>query len=80
MARKKMYHYVMVMRDGRPRLVTKIDHIKRVAEWTSNTAPLEMSLEQAKDLVFGLCINFTFALVVTSLVPLEEQFNNDDED
>lgn len=80
MARKKQYHYVMVMRNGSPRFVTKIDNIARYAEWTSNTPPLEMTLEQAKDLVFGLCINFTFALVVTSLVPLDEQINNDEED
>lgn len=64
MAKKKNYWYVMVMSDGGPVFVTKINYGDRTAEWNKLEKPLEMDKDRAQDLALGLNLNFHTAYAV----------------
>ena len=82
MATKK-YHYIGVQTDNGMRFVTKIDYSTKSANWNKNEKPLCFSSKStAEDIVWGLCMNFSVAVVVTSLFPLdnhifEKDYNKD---
>lgn len=57
MANKKNFWYVLVMTDGGPVFVTKVEYQGKTAYWNKDEKPLEMGMYQAKDLTFGLNVN-----------------------
>lgn len=64
MATKKNYWYVLVLTDGGPTFVTKVEYAGKTAFWDKSEKPLELGMEQAKDLAFGLRCNFYSAYPV----------------
>ena len=69
MANKKNYWYVLVLTDYGAIFVTKINYGNRTAEWNKLEKPLEMSMQRAKDITWGLMANFNTAFAVCS--PIE---------
>jgi len=64
MAAKKNHYYVLVMSDNGPIFVTKVHYSDKTAEWNWKDKPLEMSKQQAEDLVLGLNLNLHSAYLV----------------
>lgn len=73
MAKKKNCWYVMVMSDGGPAFVTKINYGDRTAEWNKLEKPLEMDKDRAQDLTLGLNLNFHTAYAVCQPFELDTQ-------
>lgn len=78
MSKQKYHYYIGVIRnDGTVRLVTDIHYQSKSCEWKEDGKPLAVKKSIAEDLVFGLCMNFRFAFIVTSYVPIEFQFRGE---
>lgn len=75
----KYYYYVGIKTNGGMTLVTEVIKDNKTCFWNENEKPLAMTEKQAEDLVFGLNLNMTFAVVVKSKFELEGHFlaNND---
>lgn len=73
MANKKNYWYVLVMTNYGAKFVTKINYSNRTAEWDGVEKPLEMDMNRAKDLAFGLMCNFNQAYPVCAPIELDNQ-------
>lgn len=72
MANKKNHWYVLVMAQGGPTFVTKVDHGNKTAHWNKDEPPLEMEMFWAKDLALGLMLNFTWALPVCMPIEMKD--------
>ena len=71
---KKTYIYIQILNhENKPKLVTSIDWVKKVAVWDDDKKPMTFSYSEALDLAWGLCINWITATVLTSLFKIEEQ-------
>ena len=74
MANKKYYYYVGVLVNDGITLVTKVSNADKTAFWNRDEKPMEFgSKSYAQDLVLGLTLNFTPAMMITSLVPINGQ-------
>lgn len=73
MAKKKNFWYVLVMANHGPVFVTKLNYGNRTAEWNKLEKPLEMSMERAKDIAWGLMANFNVAFPVCSPIEMTTQ-------
>lgn len=74
MGRKKTnYWYILVLTNEGPKFLTSIDYKYKDAEWDMLKAPLELDEGQAKELAFGLMVNFHQAYPVCSPVELKNQ-------
>ena len=70
MARKeKNYWYVLVLTNDGPVFVTSVDYHTKTAHWERLEKPLELGEYKAKDLTFGLTVNFYTAFAVC--LPIE---------
>ena len=74
MSKQKYFYYVGVDTSGGMTLVTSIDKASKAAYWNKNEKPLPMTAAQADDLVFGLILNMTPAVVVKSRFELQGHF------
>lgn len=74
MSKQKYFYYVGVDTSGGMTLVTSIDKASKAAYWNENEKPLPMTAAQADDLVFGLILNMTPAVVVKSRFELQGHF------
>ena len=74
MSKQKYFYYVGVDTSGGMTLVTSIDKASKAAYWNENEKPLSMTAAQADDLVFGLILNMTPAVVVKSRFELQGHF------
>ena len=70
---KKNYWYVLVLTNGGPVFVTKVEYSPKYAYWNKEELPLEFGQEQAKDLAMGLQVNGTMAYAVCNFYELENQ-------
>lgn len=73
MAKTKNHYYVLVFTNGGPVYVTDVDYSNKTARWDKLEKPLEFTKSSAEDLCFGLCCNFTYAVVVQHRVEIEAQ-------
>ena len=74
MARKKKnYWYVLVMTNEGPKFVTEVDYHTKTAHWNELEKPLELGEVWAKDLTFGLMVNFYTAFAVCLPVEWDNQ-------
>lgn len=71
--RKKNYWYVLVMSNGGPKFVTKVNYGNKTAEWNGKDKPLEMNKDRAQDLTLGLYLNFNSAFAVCQPFELDTQ-------
>lgn len=73
MASKKFHYYVLVMSNGGPKFVTKINYHNMTAEWDGEEKPLEMDKSRAEDLVIGITLNFNVAYMVCQPFEIDSQ-------
>lgn len=73
MAKKQYYWYVLVITNDGAKFVTKTNYGNKTAEWNMLEKPLEMTQNAAKDLSFGLMVNFFQAYAVCSPIELSYQ-------
>ena len=71
--KKKNYWYVLVMTDNGPVFVTSVEYSSKTAHWNKLEKPLEMDMSSAKDLCFGLTLNFHMSFAVCLPYDLDTQ-------
>lgn len=71
--KKKNYWYVLVMTDNGPVFVTSVEYSSKTAHWNKLEKPLEMDMNRAKDLTFGLNLNFHAAFAVCQPFEIDRQ-------
>ena len=72
MSKKQNYLYVIVLTNEGPKFVTGIGE-KKTAFWDEDKKPMEFSESYAKDLSFGLLVNFYAAYAICSPIELDNQ-------
>ena len=81
MASKKenKHWYILVMTDGGPVFVTKINYGNRTAEWHKDEKPLEIDKSRVDDLVIGLNMNCHSSFAVCQPFEIDRQpYNYED--
>lgn len=73
MGKKKNYWYVVVMTSEGAVFVTSANNKLRIANWDGRKPPLELTEYWAKELAFGLMVNFHTAYPVCTPAPLKYQ-------
>ena len=77
MNKRKYVYYVGVLTGGACKFVTSVDYVNKTALWESGKKAVEMSMQCADDLVYGLLLNFHYAFTVK--VPCGIEFTNGEE-
>lgn len=74
MSKQKYFYYVGIENDHGMTLVTEVEWPSKTCYWNEDKKPLAMTEKQADDLVFGLTLNMTPAVVVKSRFELNGHF------
>lgn len=74
MRKQKYFYYVGVQNDQGLTLVTEVERSIKTCSLNEDKKPLAMTEKQADDLVFGLTLNMTPAVVVKSRFELNGHF------